>query len=636
MSKPPSRPNVPLANLFAPRPAGGTVDLPGSTMTPIVRIPGQSPAPSRAASTQGKPTAEEIKIALHRGGALFASKRFAEAEEVARMILRFEPKQADALHLLGLVLLAVGKADEAERLMLRALKLAGPHPRLYVNLGNAARGRQNTERAHKYYDKALDFDPLYEDALLERGITYTDSRRFLEAADAFDQLLHVNPTSLAAFSGAAHVASELGQFRKSIEYCERAIEECDEAPIEMLAMIAVNHERLSELEPAIAMAERVLALKPDHGACLRVWSKAKRRLAKRDPEILKSLKQRLEGIDIEAMSVDDQRVVYSELAQICDELGEVDAAFDYFVKQGVKTLEAADKVELDRVTFINEVENLNKSMTPEMLARVQANGKAARREEGARVPVFIVGFPRSGTTLLDQILDANPDVQVIEEQPLVRTLRRAMGDLPGGFLKNLPNLKDVQRKKLQEAYWREMEKYEPDFSKRVIIDKMPLSIVHIAVISAVFPDAKIILALRHPADSCLSCFMQDFEMNGAMLNFTSIEQTAYLYDQVMTLWQRYASGLALNVQEVRYEKLITDLRGEVEPVLNFLGLEWDEAMADPAAHARARGTIRTPSYAQVTQPIYGTSADRWRRYEKHIAPMMPKLEKHIRHFGYSL
>ena len=605
-------------------------------MTPIVRIPGQGPAQNRVTSTQGKPTPEEIKTALHRGGALFATKRFAEAEEVARLILRFEPKQADALHLLGLVLLADGKADEAERLMLRALKLAGPHPRLYVNLGNAARGRQNTERAHKYYDKALEFDPLYEDALLERAITYTDSRRFLEAADAFDQLLYVNPTSLAAFSGAAHVASELGQFRKSIEYCERAIEECDEAPIEMLAMIAVNHERLSELEPAIAMAERVLALKPDHGACLRVWSKAKRRLAKRDPEILKFLKQRLEGVDIEAMSIDDQRVVYSELAQICDELNEVDAAFDYFVKQGAKTLEAADKADLDRVTYINEVKNLNKNMTPEMLARVRANSEAAPRDEDARVPVFIVGFPRSGTTLLDQILDANPDVQVIEEQPLVRTLRRALSDLPGGFLKNLPNLKDTQRKKLQEAYWREMEKYEPDFSRRVIIDKMPLSIVDVAMISAVFPDAKIILALRHPVDSCLSCFMQDFEMNGAMLNFTSIEQTAYLYDQVMTLWQRYASGLALNVQEVRYERLITDLRGEVEPVLNFLGLEWDEAMADPAAHARARGTIRTPSYAQVTQPIYSTSADRWRRYEKHLAPILPKLEKHIRYFGYSL
>jgi hypothetical protein len=128
--------------------------------------------------------------------------------------------------------------------------------------------------------------------------------------------------------------------------------------------------------------------------------------------------------------------------------------------------------------------------------------------------------------------------------------------------------------------------------------------------------------------------MQDFSMNGAMLNFTSIPETMRLYDQVMTLWQRYEAALALNVREVRYENLITDLRAEVEPVLTFLGLDWHEAVSDPAAHARARGTIRTPSYAQVTQPIYRSAADRWRRYEPFLAPSLPLLEKHIKHFGY--
>jgi len=628
MSKSPLRPDVPTVGAFSP-----------STSMPTVRVPGSALAPNSQpghAAAQGRPSQAEIKAALHRGGALLAAKRLTEAGEVARRILRFEPKQPDALHLFGLVQLANGEAEEAERLMLRALKQAGPHPLLLTNLGNAARARQNSEKAHKYYSKALAYDPLFADALLERAITFTDSRRFLEAADAFEQLLRVHPNSLAAFSGAAHVASEMGQFRKSIDYCERAMVQCGVEPLEMLAMIAVAHERLSELEPAIVMAERVLALKPDHGMCLRVWSKAKRRLSKRDPVILKSLKERLEQENIDAMPAEDQRVIYSELAQICDELGETDAAFAYFEKQGARTFEIADKFQLDRITFINEVDTLNGSMTPELFARIVTNSQAASRDENARVPAFIVGFPRSGTTLLDQILDANPDVQVIEEQPLVRTLRRAFGDLPGGFLKNLPNLRDSQRKKLQEIYWREMEKYNPDFSKRVIIDKMPLSIIHMAVIFAVFPDARIILALRHPADSCLSCFMQDFEMNGAMLNFTSLEGTANLYDKVMTLWERYEAHLPLNVRRVHYEKLIVDLKGEVEPVLNFLGLEWNEAMADPAAHARARGTIRTPSYAQVTQPIYGTSADRWRRYEKHLAPILPRLEKHIRHFGYSL
>ncbi len=102
-------------------------------------------------------------------------------------------------------------------------------------------------------------------------------------------------------------------------------------------------------------------------------------------------------------------------------------------------------------------------------------------------------------------------------------------------------------------------------------------------------------------------------MNGAMLNFTSMASTVSLYDKVMTLWQRYETYLGLDVVEVRYEHLISDLRGEVQPVLDFLGLEWNDAQADPAAHARARGTIRTPSYAQVTQPIYSSAADRWRR-----------------------
>jgi hypothetical protein len=130
--------------------------------------------------------------------------------------------------------------------------------------------------------------------------------------------------------------------------------------------------------------------------------------------------------------------------------------------------------------------------------------------------------------------------------------------------------------------------------------------------------------------------MQDFVPNGAMVNFLTLEGTARLYDRVMTLWQSYKSLLPLNVREVRYENLIADLRGEVEPVIDFMGLQWNEAQADPAAHALARGTIRTPSYAQVTQPIYASAADRWRRYEKHIAPVLPLLEKHIRYFGYSL
>ncbi|MDO8290807.1 MAG: sulfotransferase [Parvibaculum sp.] len=603
---------------------------------PTVRMPGQ--VAGAGFKPKAGPTPAEIHQALHQGGALFAAKRFADAERIAKLILQFEPKQADALHLLGLVTLAIGDAAEAEKLMLKAAKIFGkPVAVLLVNLGNAARKQEKLEKALKYYQQAEDANPRHEDVYLERGILFNDARRFRDALQQFEKLLELNPDSLAAYSGAGHASSELGQFRQAIAFCERALTKFPDQPIELLAMIAISYERLSELETAIAAAEKVLARKADHTACLRVWSKATRRLAKRDKDILGRLRARLEAVDAEAMSLNDGRLIYSELAHVCDELGDTDAAFGYFQKQNEKTSADAARIDLDRTSFLAEVESYLEKFDAALLQKIAQNRKSAGAAAvQSRAPVFIVGFPRSGTTLLDQILDANPDVQVIEEQPMVRRLCDMAAELPGGLAKGLANMTADQRKRLQDLYTRELEKHGADFSKPVIIDKMPLSLVQIPVIAAVFPNAKIILALRHPADSCLSCFMQDFEMNGAMLNFTSMAGTVSLYDKVMTLWQRYEAHLGLEVVEVRYERLISDLRGEVEPVLRFLGLTWNDAQSDPAAHARARGTIRTPSYAQVTQPIYSSAADRWRRYERHLKGDLPVLEKHIRHFGYEL
>ncbi len=638
----PSAPTPPIARPgFAPV-GGGTVGLPGRAVRATVQILGQVPfnAQSRAlAPKAAPPPPAEVNQALHRGGALFSAKKFDEAEEVARLILKFLPRQPDALHLLGLVTLAKGNAQEAERLMAKALKLSGNHPVLLVNLGNAARAQGDTAKALKYYERAQKLYPLHEDIYLERGILFTDSRRFKDALGEFEALLELKPESLEGYSGAAHAASVLGRFRLAIDYCEQALTHLSEPPIELLAMIAVSLERLSELPEAIIAAERVLAIKPDHGAVLRVWAKAQRRLAKHDLSLLATLRARLEAVDIEALSVDDARVIYSELAQICDESSETDAAFGYFKKQNDKTFQSAVDLGLDRTSYLNDINGLVETNQPVLLDRIRASSEKASKASGReadRVPVFLVGFPRSGTTLLDQILDAHPDVQVIEEQPMVRKLCDGVADLSGGHPKALANLRDDQRRKLRDLYWAAVEEYGGDFGKRVIVDKMPLSIVHVPAISAVFPDARIILALRHPADCSLSCFMQDFEMNGAMLNFTSLEGVVHIYNQVMTLWQRYEAHLPLNVQRVHYERLVANLRGEVEPALSFLGLEWDDAMSDPAAHAKARGTIRTPSYAQVTQPIYGSATDRWRRYEKFMAPVLPTLEKHIRYFGYSL
>ena len=352
----------------------------------------------------------------------------------------------------------------------------------------------------------------------------------------------------------------------------------------------------------------MLALVPDHVACLRVLTKAQRRQNKGNKDVLVALKRRLEAVDAVAVSSEDASVVYSELAHICDELGEYEAAYGYFQKLNGSRSKVIAEIQLNETGYRRYVETLNAGMTPALLQKVKANSEALAQDGAGPAPVFIIGFPRSGTTLLDQIMDAHKDVQVIEERPMINVLRRAIEALPGGFDKALLNMR---------------------------IDKMPLNIVHVAIIAAVFPDAKIILALRHPADSCLSCFMQDFVLNSAMMNFTSMASTVRLYDLVMGLWQRYEAHLDLKVQRVRYENLVADLRAEVSPVLDFLGLDWDEAVSDPAAHAMARGTIRTPSYAQVTQPIYKSATDRWRRYAPFIAEELPVLDKHVAYFGYA-
>jgi hypothetical protein len=165
-------------------------------------------------------------------------------------------------------------------------------------------------------------------------------------------------------------------------------------------------------------------------------------------------------------------------------------------------------------------------------------------------------------------------------------------------------------------------------------DKMPLNIVHAGLIKRLFPRARFILALRHPCDVCLSCLMQNFSLNHSMAVFCSLDDTIRFYREVFSLWERYMETLNLSVVTVRYEDMTRDLRGSTEPVLNFLGLEWDERLLAFHEHARGRGYIATPSYAQVTQPLYGHAVARWQRYGPKLMAAAEELYAEIERFGY--
>jgi tetratricopeptide (TPR) repeat protein len=246
-----------------------------------------------------------------------------------------------------------------------------------------------------------------------------------------------------------------------------------------------------------------------------------------------------------------------------------------------------------------------------------------------RAPAFLVGFPRSGTTLLDTFLMGHRDTAVLEEVHLLGAAEREIGkvaDLPRASLKSL--------ERARKAYFAELERHvEPDFPG-LVVDKLPLNLLGGPFIQALFPGAPIIFAQRHPCDAVLSAFMQSFVMNDAMASFLTIEDSADLYDAVMSGWMAMRETLPLNVHTVRYERLVQDPEAELRPLVDFLGLHWDEGMLAHTETAKKRGAIITPSYDQVTEPLSSRSVGRWKRYREQLQPVLPVLLPWAERLGY--
>ncbi|HEX7777311.1 MAG TPA: sulfotransferase [Parvibaculum sp.] len=617
---------------------------PGGGMRPTVPLPGVAgggfratvPMPGLAAAPR-PPSAAEITEAMRIAAAHFGARHLRQAEMIAEKVLSAVPTQPDALHLLGLIAFETGAYDKAERLIGSAVKASRkPSANMLVNYGNPLREQGKFDEARNAYDRALKLDPAYADAYLERGIMKKYNYEYQSALDDFAKAIELRPDYALAYARSSEVKMDMGLFREALVFCNQALERIPQPPVSIFSLMANLHDRLSELDKAREYAEKALALDPLNPEGTRIWAKAERRKHAGGSPALVEARRRLASLDKASMTIEQRRINDAELAQICEKQGDIDAAFGYFEAMNSAAAVEADIRHIDKQIYVDEVATVSAGITREAVAKWQELPPVAPTTGHRAAHVFLVGFPRSGTTLLDQIMDAHPDVQVFEELPTLIKARNRLKRLQNEYPASLADISEQERAEFRKIYFEEYESVGAKFGEKIVVNKMPLNLAHGGLIQRVFPDAKIIFALRHPADVVLSCFMQDFQLNFSMASCLTLQDTAKLYDQVMTLWQRYRELLPLNVVEVRYENLVRDLRSEVEPVLDFLGLPWNEAQADPAAHALARGTIRTPSYAQVTQPIYASATDRWRRYEKHLAPVLPLLEKHIRQFGYAL
>ena len=202
----------------------------------------------------------------------------------------------------------------------------------------------------------------------------------------------------------------------------------------------------------------------------------------------------------------------------------------------------------------------------------------------------------------------------------------AIGRFPGRFSDGLAEIDSGQLTELRKIYFAELDQHlEPESRPEIIVDKLPLNSIEAGLIHRIFPRARFLFSLRHPYDCVLSCFMQNFKLNGAMANFQDLEGAAIMYNKVMGLWQQYQAVLPLEVHTVRYESLIEGFEETLMPLFDFLDVGWDDGVCDYIETAYRRGKINTPSYNQVIQPLYTRSRGRWERYREQMQPVLPLL-----------
>jgi hypothetical protein len=241
--------------------------------------------------------------------------------------------------------------------------------------------------------------------------------------------------------------------------------------------------------------------------------------------------------------------------------------------------------------------------------------------------VFLVGFPRSGTTLLDSILRSHSKTIVLEEKPYLIDIRHEF--FKQNTLEKILSISDEKIFQFQEKYFKNF-----DYSdNKLIVDKFPLNLIELGFIKKIFPSSKIILALRHPLDSILSCVLTSFKINEAMANYENLETTAYFYNEVFNLFEVYKNIFELNHFTVKYEEVVYNFDDTIQKLLNYLNLRNESNLKEFYITAKNRERISTPSYNQVTKPIYTKSINRYKNFTE-MEKVRPLIQYWINKFNY--
>jgi tetratricopeptide (TPR) repeat protein len=588
---------------------------------------------------------------INLGNTFQARQRPGEAIEAFRAALKIEPENFIALTNLGQVLGDLGKAsllDEAETACRKAVRLAPHLPHVHTNLGNVLRHQGRLDDALACYKKALALDPRHPGARGSIGHILKEQGNYAEADQVFRRVIDLEPGSAQPLADYAGLQAERGQHAEAAREFGKAVE-CDAGFAEAhhgLAVALLEQGKLDEAEPYFREALRLnpnlaiswaalARLQAERGDIELSCESARRALAI-NPELTEgfwrlaiNLKGKLPEADFEAMKAllqarylppANRAMLLFAVATACDGRALYSQAAEYLeqanaLQMAVKRSHGAT---YDTQAHSRTITRLCASFTPGFVALRRGWGDPDPR------PVFVVGLPRSGTTLTEQILASHAQVCGIGEP---NDLHRIFTSLPElvkqpalDSFQSLEVLNPDSAKAAARAYLATLDAAAPRSALRVV-DKMPDNFRLLGFIAILFPSARVIVCNRDLRDIAISCWQTGFERNNWTNSWQHIAERFADYQRMMRHWRHTQP---LEVLELSYEHLVCNIELEARRLIEFIGLDWDPACLE--FHATRR-VVRTASLVQVRQPVYTNSVARWRHYEASLQPLLEACKR---------
>jgi tetratricopeptide (TPR) repeat protein len=588
-----------------------------------------------------KPDYAEVHNNL--GAAFKTQGKLDDAIACFRRALELKPDSAEAHNNLGAALNDQGKPEEAVACYRRALALKPDYAEAHNNLGNAFKDAGKLDEAVACYRRALELKPHYAEAHNNLGNAFTDQVHLDEAAACYRQALELKP-------GFAEAHNNLGNALKGQEKLDEAVA-CYRRALELRPDFAEAHSNLGaalneqgKLEEAVACCRRALELKPDyaegHGnlgsaleqigdlrgaeGCFRAALRHDARFAFAHYKLAGLLGRKLPEKDLAAQRqllaetalTDAQRLLlHFCLAHVLDAQGEYAEAAEHLDQGNSLQLSEWRKrgQEYDPKAHDFLITRIITVSTPDFFERVRGFGLESE------LPVFVVGLPRSGTTLVEQILASHSQVFGAGE---IKLTGNTMAALSGQGVDFIEGICQLNRPTIQRLASQHLEKLRAlNGTALRIVDKMPENYLYLGVLASLFPRAKLIHCRRDLRDVAVSCWMTHFREVRWANDQQHIASRFHEYQRIMEHWRKV---LPVPLLEVDYEETVADLEAVARKLVAWCGLAWEPACLE--FHQTNR-SVRTASSVQVRQPVYRTSVERWKHYEHTLASLFVRLER---------